>query len=120
MFLTLGVIKLSVLLFYRRLFVGSIFRNYTLALCVIIVLWSFSFFFATAFQCGTHLDSYWTSVALIEKYCTNTAAIDLGFAVSDVVTDLMIIATPQPVVWQLQMSKPQKLALCGIFGLGLL
>lgn len=46
----------------------------------------------------TELWYFWTSAATIEKYCDNTDAIELGFVVSDVATDLMILAIPLPIV----------------------
>ena len=118
--LTLGVIKLSVLLLYRRLFVGSLFHHYSMTMCMVTVLWSLSFCFAFAFQCGTRLQYFWTSVAAIEEHCDDTNAIELAFVVTDVATDLMVLAIPQPIVWKLHLSTPQKVGLCGIFLLGTL
>ena len=120
MCLTFGMIKLSVLLLYRRLFVGPIFNLYSLAMCGVIALWSLSFFFALAFQCGTHIAASWTSLAMIEAYCDNTSALNVAFVVSDVITDVMILIIPLPIVWRLQMSTANKIALTGIFLLGML
>ncbi len=120
MALTFGIIKLSVLLLYRRLFVGPIFHRYSLAMCVVIVLWSLSFFFAFAFECGTDIAHSWTSVTTIKAYCDNTNALTLGFVVSDVITDFMILIIPLPIVWRLQMSTAHKIGLTGVFLLGLL
>lgn len=120
MALAFGVIKLSVIFLYRRLFVGRLFNRYSLALCTLIALWSLSFFFATAFQCGTHIAYWWTSQATIKRFCVDTNALNLGFSISDVITDLMVLAIPLPIIWKLQMSTPQKLGLTSIFLLGLL
>ena len=120
MSLTFGIIKLSVLLLYRRLFVGSLFNFYSLAMCVVIALWSLSFFFAFAFQCGTNIANWWTSAATIEAYCDNTSALIVGFGISDVITDVMILTTPLPIVWRLQMSIANKVGLTAIFLLGML
>ena len=120
MCLVFGTIKLSVLLLYRRLFVGRLFNLYSLALCGVIVLWSLSFFFAFAFQCGTDIVNWWTSPATIEAYCDNTSALIVAFSISDVVTDIMILTIPLPIVWRLQMSTANKVGLTGIFLLGML
>lgn len=120
MSMTFGVIKLSVLLLYRRLFLGRLFNRYSLAMCAVIILWSLSFFFAFAFQCHTDIVHWWTSAATIEKYCDNTNALNLAFVISDVLTDLMILIIPIPIVWKLQMSTTTKIGLTGIFLLGLL
>lgn len=116
--LTLGMIKMSVLLMYRRLFLGTLFSRYSLLMCVVIVLFSLSFFFAFAFQCRTNIQNWWTSVETIERYCDNTGAIDFGFVIADVLTDIMILVIPIPIVWRLQLSTPQRIGLIGIFLLG--
>lgn len=63
-----------------------------------IVLRSFGFFFAFTFECGTDLAHYWTSAQAIEQYCVDTNALDVGFVVSNVLTDLLILAIPIPIV----------------------
>lgn len=119
MTLTFGIIKMSVLLLYRRLLVGPLFNRYSLAMCFVIALWSLSFFFAFAFQCGTDIAHWWTSAATIKAYCDNTNAVNLGFVISDVITDFMILIIPIPIVWGLQMSNAHKIGLTGVFLLGL-
>ena len=120
MALAFGIIKLSVILLYRRLFVGRLFNRHSLAPFTLISLWSLSFFFTTAFQCGTRIEYWWTSQVTIRRFCVDTNALNLGFSISDVVTDLMVLATPLPIIWKLQMSTSQKLELMSIFILGLL
>ena len=120
MAITYVIIKLSGILLYRRLFVGSLFNRYFLVLYVVIMLWSLSFFFAFAFQCGTDITHWWTSAATIKAYCDNTNAVNLGFVISDVLTDAMILMIPIPIIWNLQMSTVNKVGLSGVFLLGLL
>lgn len=120
MALTYGIIKMSVLLLYRRLFVGALFNRYSLVLCVVIVPWSLSFLFAFAFQCRTDIANWWTSAATIKAYCDNTNAANLGFVISDVLTDVMILIIPVPVISKLRLSTANKIGLSGVFLLGLL
>ena len=115
-----AVIKISILLLYRRIFVGRVFHFYTLGLSVFIACWAIAFFFATAFQCGTKIDAWWTSKKTIQKYCFNTAELELAYGVTDVATDVLVLVTPIPVIWKLQTSTRQKWALSGIFLLGAL
>ena len=44
----------------------------------------------------------------------------IGFVISDVLTDVMILIIPLPIVWKLQMSTKNKVGLSGVFLLGLL
>ena len=118
--LTYGLIKLSVLFLYRRLFFGTVFRWYSLAVLILLASWSIAFFFAFAFQCGTHPQYWWTSVETIQKYCSRDDISSLVFAVTDVFTDLLVLATPIPIIWKLQMSRTNKIGLSFIFMLGLL
>jgi len=118
---SLGIIKLSVLLLYRRIFAANKRFNITsIVLCAVIILWSFSFLMAYIFECGTNLWAIWTSGATIEKYCDNEAAQTVSFCVTDAVTDLLVITAPIPLIWTLQMSFGNKLGLLAVFSLGLL
>lgn len=44
----------------------------------------------------------------------------MAYAVSDILTDSMVLSMPAPAVWQLQMSTRQKVAISGTFLLGAL
>ena len=45
---------------------------------------------------------------------------NLAFAVSDVITDIMVLVTPVPIIWKLQMGVAERVGLTVIFGLGAL
>ena len=71
-------------------------------------------------MCGSNAANWWTSVTTIMEHCTNTNALELSFAVTDVLTDILVLAIPIPIVWKLQISSANKFALTGIFLLGAL
>ena len=116
---SLCLIKISILLFYRRQFVGQLLKRYTIALCVLIALWAFSFMLVVGFQCGIHIENSFTPGPNATK-CDDSRAWELAFGTSDVITDLMILITPLPIIWSLQMSTRHKVEICGVFLLGLL
>ena len=118
MVVTFGVVKLSVLLLYRRIFVGPIFKKFSLGVCILVGIWSLAFFLAYAFECKTHITALWTSTEEIAEYCINTNAIDLGFGISDVLTDILVIAIPLPIILKLQMSAANKVGVGAAFMLG--
>ena len=115
---SLCLIKISILLFYRRNFAGRLYR-YTIALCILIALWALSFMLVVGFQCGTHIENSFTP-SLAARKCDDSRAWELAFGISDVITDLMILITPLPIIWSLQMSTRRKVEICGVFLLGLL
>jgi cytochrome c biogenesis protein CcdA len=121
MSLTFGTIKISVVSFYRRIFPGQeTFRRWSMFLLIVIGLWMLAFFISLTLWCGTHPAAGWTNYKEILKYCDNLADLELAFAVTDAMTDLLVILTSIPVLWKLQLSSDRKIALTGIFLLGFL
>jgi hypothetical protein len=117
----LGIVKLSVLFLYRRLFaISRHFNTTSIIIGVLVFLWAFGFLLSYIFQCGTNLWAAWTSLSTIEQYCDNDSAQTVSFCITDIVTDIMILITPIPMIMKLQISIPQKLGICAVFALGLL
>ncbi|APA08412.1 hypothetical protein sscle_03g031820 [Sclerotinia sclerotiorum 1980 UF-70] len=116
----LGALKLSVVMLYRRIFVGKTFNTISIIVCIVIVAWTISFFFATVFECGRDLGLLWHSLKTFKMDCGKYKYIQLGHAASDVATDLIVLALPLPVIWNLHMTKERKIGLSLIFLLGLL
>ena len=116
------VIKVSILLFYRRIFPAeSLGARYRLAWWIILVwstLWSISVFFSATFQC-LPASYYWTKVTMkTHGTCLNITALLISTAILNIVTDVGILMLPMPIVWRLQIRKSQKFAVSSIFLLG--
>ncbi|KAI9823588.1 MAG: hypothetical protein M1832_002369 [Thelocarpon impressellum] len=113
--LCLPMIKMSVLLFYHRIFPT---RSVTVVLCasgVFVVLWCLSALLVAIFSCRP-IGYFWDKAQLgrcidIEAFVTAEAGITIF-------TDVVILAIPLPLVWVLKIPCRQKLALSGIFLLG--
>lgn len=111
-----GLIKLSAIFLYRRLFVvnkGTTFDTITKVLIVICSLWTIAFWFATIFGCGTHFTNPWKPLMFIME-CNTNMRLD-GLMISDLITDAIVWLLPMPVVWRLKMQWSQKLYITGIF-----
>ena len=118
--------KASILLFYRRM-TGSLAHNFiywvwgSIAFCVI---YGVLFLFLIIFNCSPvvgyfHLfDFTWRIQHKLT--CHNEGAVVVACAVIGSVQDVFICMLPVLLIWNLQISKRQKVALCGIFGLGLI
>ena len=90
-------LKLSVLFFYRRLFVGKAFKVTFWTLATISVLWALSFFIAWASLCS-HFDDRFYSLMTWATKCADSFATVITQAVTDVVVDLAILFLPVPFV----------------------
>jgi hypothetical protein len=107
------LIKISILLFYRRL-TGSLtnrFVYWVWACITVCVLYFIAFIILIFFTC---------SMAVGRKDCAEEGAITVAVTVVSTVQDLVICLLPAFLIKNLQMPKRQKFALCGIFGLGLI
>jgi len=106
------LIKISILLFYRRL-TGSLTNRFVylvwgcIATCI---LYFVSFIILIFFAC---------SIAVGRKDCAEEGPLIVAVTTVSTVQDLVICLLPAFLIRNLQMPKRQKLAVCGIFGLGL-
>lgn len=104
-----GLIKISVLSFYRRIFVViPNFKNarnlFFIAAMVVIGMWSTSFVFTLIFMCGTQIQTLFTELENMAIRCTDTYAVGYGLSVSGFISDTLIIIIPIPYV-----SKPSQI-----------
>ncbi|MCJ1401060.1 hypothetical protein MMC11_004272 [Xylographa trunciseda] len=122
--LGLGLVKLSIVCFYRRIFcsVGTQkdwFHWATLASIYIMIAWTISFFFAFLFSCGTNFYAQWgTNLDNIVACPAHQPLIIMGFTISDMIIDLFILFLPLPKILHLQIPLRQKVAISCIFMLG--
>lgn len=108
----LGLIKLSFMLFFKRIFAkgkGKAFSGVIHAIVGLIVCWIIAFFFSYLFLCTTNPSYYWTSLFNEKEYCNNSTQLHLGYAISDFLFDVGILLFPMPLVWRRWVSMLEKL-----------
>ncbi|KAI0872895.1 hypothetical protein GGS24DRAFT_518089 [Hypoxylon argillaceum] len=118
-----GLIKLAILLLWRRLFGKAMpfiktFNIVYYIMIFIVVAWTVAFFFETVFQCGTNWSLNWAPIFVFLTRCTASLNVLTVYGVTDILTDLIIIAMPIPLIWSLQMDNRKKVAVTAIFALG--
>ena len=101
--LALGFVKLSFMFFYRRIFGASDSKHFDrimFTVVAIVVAWTVSFFFAQMFACGIHFEYLWTTFPnqLNHGKCVKTLIMQNAFAISDFITDLIVLVFPLPFV----------------------
>ncbi|EED16333.1 conserved hypothetical protein [Talaromyces stipitatus ATCC 10500] len=115
---SLGFSKTSVLCFYRRVFfISHRFMIVNTVLIVVVVLWAVSFFFATAFQCRDPT-TLWSTFEYARTNCVDTIPFYYAVSISGFITDIMILASPLPVIYRLRLPLKSRIAVAGIFLLG--
>lgn len=121
MVLAFGFLKLSITFFYRRLFVTARktwFDWATKVVITIVLFWAVGFFFGFILGCGVHPSAGWRSVKERNEFCASTADLDNGFVVSDLITDIMVLVLPLPVIWNLHTTVGKKLMVMAILATG--
>lgn len=109
-------VKLSFLFFYQRYF--FVYRGFTktsIILGAIVLMQWLVFQFLFILICIPPA-RFW-NLALPGR-CLDIAAVADGFAISSLVTDIAILALPMPLIWQLHLSRGQKIGLTILFTLG--
>ncbi|KAF2228673.1 hypothetical protein EV356DRAFT_495111 [Viridothelium virens] len=117
---TLGLSKLSVLSFYRSIFVTRTFRLLSWIMIFIVVAWVLGGFFAVAFQCGPRIELLWSSAKSTKAHCKSGKDVAFGFSIPDVIIDLLILCMPIYWTLSLQMSKKKRAAVLAVFLFGAL
>ena len=138
--LALGFVKLSFMFFYRRIFRPSDSKHFDrimFGVVAIVIAWAVSFFFAQFFACGMNFDYLWTTIPNERSHsrCVRTLILQNAFAISDFITDFVVLVFPLPFVslmarqiihcivnnlqiWKLRLSRGRRLGVTGIFLLG--
>ena len=130
--LTYGLIKISAVLFYKRIFTIASFRRVANIALIIIACWTI----AAVLVCRPLLfEGLWLILLQSAMFLAwpisnfwNQAGntnLDLGawviaMAASDVALDLTTLCLPLPIIRSLQISTRRKISLLGIFWLGFL
>ncbi|CRG86468.1 hypothetical protein PISL3812_03474 [Talaromyces islandicus] len=112
---TLGLVKLSALFFYRRIFCNGprdAFHVINIVSIVVVCLWIITFFTLNFSICGPHLTSLWDGG--IPK-CSRLHSYLEATAISDVILDFWIICLPLPNIWSLRTSIKRRIAISGVF-----
>ncbi|KAK7435032.1 integral membrane protein [Colletotrichum acutatum] len=109
--------KISLLLFFSRIFFSSRWFYLTTQLFIMfLILHAAIFLFLVIFEC-TPVTSTWNLDDPSRK-CMNIVAIGYSGAVFSVIEDIAILILPIPELLRLQLSTKKKLWLSLIFGLG--
>ncbi|KAF4629084.1 hypothetical protein G7Y89_g9066 [Cudoniella acicularis] len=115
-----GAIKLSVLLFYRRIFRGKWFNIATWILMVMVVLWTVGFTAVFVFQCKLNLWAAWSTLGDMVQNCVPGIPTAEALTLTDILTDILILLVPIPCIWALKLSRSRKVAICAVFLMGFL
>ncbi|KAF2090533.1 hypothetical protein K490DRAFT_61852 [Saccharata proteae CBS 121410] len=121
-FFSLGVVKTSVLLLYRRIF--SVMKGFVrlcwFVLVANIIITILGIFGITIYLCFPA--SYWWNRWAVNPpngHCNDAQAINVSFACVNFCVDCLIIVMPIPLLKRLNLNEARKKALMVVFGLSI-
>ncbi|KAL6922737.1 hypothetical protein FSST1_000011 [Fusarium sambucinum] len=114
-----AVIKISILLFYQRIFPStelffrvSIIFGYFLSFSYPVVVW------VTMGNACRPFEHFWTQFAGTKGSCIDINTFFLALGIVNMINDFYILLIPIPQIFQLQMSLRKRLGITGIMMLG--
>lgn len=99
------LVKYSILLLYSRIFPQRWFRRALYATALFILSWWLAGTLTSIFQC-LPISSQWDPT--VHGYCINYGNLVLATGIINIITDLVIIALPIRLVWQLKLKRMKK------------
>ncbi|KAF4778685.1 hypothetical protein HER10_EVM0008810 [Colletotrichum scovillei] len=111
--------KISILLFYWRVFMGNMLSfRFSIWTGAFLVGSYPVYFMITMGVCCSPLSHYWTQFKGTTGTCINVGRFFFILAIINLITDVILLVIPVPEILKLQMRKDKKIAVCGILGLG--
>jgi hypothetical protein len=109
---TAGIIKISVLLMYHRIFPVRYVRIGGLILAAITLAWVISIDLLAIFQCTPIAKAYNPT---LPGHCISLKGALIGNGVPNFVVDIFILALPSKLIWGLQASIWQRVSVIAVF-----
>ncbi|KAI1178246.1 hypothetical protein F4777DRAFT_576303 [Nemania sp. FL0916] len=113
----LGITKLSVLFFYKRIFISRPWNIFMWVLIGIVSAWTIAFFFVNVLV-SIPVSALWHPEAGKSPKSLGADAVLWAPSISDILLDAIILAVPVPQIWRLNMTTVRKLQITAIFSLG--
>lgn len=116
---TITAFKISILYLYVSIFETRAFRLTALAVGLATIIRCIVILPLNIFQCHP-VNAYWDTYLLSDpsSHCLDFNKLFLGYAITDVLLDVIILCLPIYMIQKLHLPKRQKFILCGIFLLG--
>ena len=113
--MSIGLVKISTLLLFRRIFPSRGFHRLLWVFGILVLFNILTTVVLVIFQCRP-IKAAWNP--LIKAKCLPMEGIYMGMSGFNVFTDLLLLISPLPQLWRLQVPLRTKLELIGLFCIG--
>ena len=114
---TITMVKLSILMLYRRIFTTSAFRRKVSIVGCVCVVWCLLAVFIYVFGCRPFSAAF--DIELVFTYhCIDLQTFIWAITACNVGLDIVVLSLPIHQVWNLQLSVQKKISVSAVFLLG--
>jgi hypothetical protein len=129
--IALGFVKLSILFFYRAIASHRTFRRLVNATICFVSMYTIGAALASTFQCRNPSDS-WSTAGYLAQFdrnpktkapkvqCFDPIKLWVFSAIANLLSDIFIMLLPIPALLSLKVPMSKRLALIGIFSVGIM
>lgn len=117
--IALSCVKISILIWYRRIFPNHRLRVFVWILTALSAGWGLAFVIADLLGC-TPFHSFWNPIPSQHCLSGGGSPFVIANAVTNIAIDIPIMALPIPMIWNLQLRKGKKWGLRAVFLIGAL
>jgi hypothetical protein len=129
--IALGFVKLSILYFYRAIASDRTFRRFVNATICFVSMYTLGAALASAFQCRNPSDA-WATAGYLAQFdrnpktkppkvqCFDPIKLWVFSSVANLTSDIFIMLLPIPALLSLRVPMSKRLALIGIFSIGIM
>jgi hypothetical protein len=114
--LTITPAKISLLLFYVRIFYTRKFKFFAYGVGSLVISFGIGMLFQTIFQCSP-VDYGWNKTVK-HGSCVDAMLVYRIASPINLLTGVLILVMPMPLVWRLHAPRGQKVALTAVFMIG--
>ena len=115
--IAIALTKISILLFYSRIFTERKFRIALRITFALVVSWLVAIELVVLAEC-VPISGLWD--LSISSRCISLVPFFIGAGVPNVVLNVVIVFLPLPMIWTLDIERKHRWALSAVFGLGAL
>ena len=115
--LTITMVKISILLLYRRIFDIAAFRRKTLIVGILCITWFLIAICLEIFECHPLSDAFNPKMVYTD-HCIDVQAYYEGVTATNMAIDIVLLLLPVHMVWGLGLPIRQRILLTSIFMLG--
>ena len=113
--ISIPAIKISILFLYRRIFPSKTFKQLLILTGAFLVAYSITLTLGIIFQC-VPLKSIW--IIEMQGTCIQIGTFSVTMSVINVITDVILLILPMPMLWNLKISTTRRWQLMLTFALG--